>query len=61
MQTTEPHTAWIDVAVDRVDQASIESFPASDPPGWIPVRLGAGQVPPPVAIAASNGSDITNE
>lgn len=28
------------VAPDRVTQASMDSFPASDPPGWISMRVG---------------------
>jgi hypothetical protein len=41
--------AAADAVVDCVTQASMDSFPASDPPGWIFVRVGVRPSAPEVA------------
>src|SRR5687767_11818387 len=46
-----------DLAVDTVDQASVESVPASDPPGWIHIRI-EGSRPAPGAGAATAASRL---
>lgn len=45
---------------DQVEQAGLDSFPASDPPSWIPVHLGKPATPEPQGSPAKSASRKTD-
>jgi hypothetical protein len=38
---TSADRTWPDARLDRVSEDSADSFPASDPPSWSPLRVGS--------------------
>lgn len=46
-----PHGGRLDWAADEVHGAALDSFPASDPPSWSPLRIGAPAAREPHASA----------
>lgn len=46
-----PDGSWRDWPTDEVHDAALDSFPASDPPSWSPLRIGAPAASAPDAAA----------
>ena len=51
-----PSSLDLHVGADQVDDASLDSFPASDPPGWGGLRIGPPDHATTIPTAAAFGS-----
>ena len=50
----DPDPALRRIDADEVTRAALDSFPASDPPGWPGLRLG----PPAATLEANRGATV---